>query len=139
MHAMAAASSTVAARVTGIVSAPDGGAVAARVGAADPGARPGIDGDAVGMAGQLAPRTPAAYGVATPFQLGECRLGEAAFQAEQVARVAEDESPGEPARRLHRLLDVRAPVDEGGVDLEMDLGLAVGAHAAEHLPQSPLP
>src|SRR5260221_5596431 len=62
------------------------------------------------------------------------RLGKTAFDIEQVARVADIEAPREPARHLERLLDVEAEIDEAHVTLQVDLRLAVRAHAAEHLP-----
>src|SRR6266566_1435087 len=117
-------------------SVADRGAVAPRIGPAHQDAAARVDGDAVGVAGQLVPGLPAIDRVAPVGQLRDGGLGESALQVELVPRVADREAPREPARGLDRTLDVEPEVDQRGVHLEMDLRLAVRAHAAHDLPQA---
>ena len=53
---------------------------------------------------------------------------------QHVARFADREAARQEARHLDRLLDVEAVVDHGQIGLQMNLRLAVGAHAAQHAP-----
>src|SRR5262252_10208111 len=116
-------------------SVAEGGAVAARVRAADSGAGDRIDGNAVRVARSLFPRRPAMDEMATALELGEGGRGKARLDVEEIARIPEGEAAGEPARRGHRLLHVEPVIDHGDVGLEVDLRLAVRPHAAEDLPQ----
>src|SRR5262249_39808911 len=116
-------------------SVAEGGAVAAWVRAADPGARDRIDGDAVRVARALRPRRPAMHEMSAALERGESGRGKARLDVEEVARITQGEAPGEPARRGDRLLHVESVVDHGGVGLQVDLRLAVRAHAAEDLPE----
>src|SRR5258708_38549739 len=59
----------------------------------------------------------------------------ARLDVQRVARLAEREAAREPARITDCLLDIAAVIDHGDVSLELDLRLAVGAHAAEHRPE----
>src|SRR2546427_10777179 len=86
------------------------------------------------MPGQFAPVGPPVHRVSPTLELLHGRLGKTPFDIEQVARVADGEAPREPARHLERLLDVKAEIDEAHIALQVDLRLAVGAHAAEYLP-----
>src|SRR5499433_2849130 len=120
-------------------SVAEGGAVAARVRAADPGARGRIDGDAVRVARPLLPRGPPMHEMAAALEFGEGGRGEARLHVEEITGVTEGEAAGEPARRRHRLLHVEAVIDHRGVGLQVDLGLAVRPHAAEDLPERIVP
>src|SRR6266480_6529815 len=115
-------------------SVTDRSAVAPRIGATDAHARHRVDRNAVRVAGELAEIRPAICRVSPPLELLHGRFGETPFDVEQVARVADGEAPREPARHLERLLDVKAEIDEAHIALQVDLRLAVGAHAAEYLP-----
>ena len=88
------------------------------------------------VTGELAEIRPAICNMSTPLELLDGRLGETPFDIEQIARVADIEAPREPARHLDRLLDVEAEIDEAYVALQVDLRLAVRAHAAENLPKA---
>src|SRR5262249_49035587 len=114
-------------------------AVAARVGAAREPAGRRIDGDAVGMAGVLVPVGPAVEQMPTALELVDGLAREARLDMQRVARLADGETAGQEARHVERLLDVEAVVDQGVVDLQMDLRLAVGAHATQHGPQFVVP
>src|SRR5439155_22782407 len=114
----------------------DRSAVAPPITAACAHTRHRIDRDAVRVAGELAEIRPAICRVSPPLELLHGRFGETPFDVEQVARVADGEAPREPARHLERLLDVKAEIDEVDVALQVDLRLAVRAHAAEHLPKA---
>src|SRR5262249_59153081 len=85
-------------------SVADGGAVAARVRTADPGAGGRIDGDAVGVAGALGPGGPAVDDVTAPLDLDQRRLGKAGLHVQEVARVPQRESSGPPAGPRHCVL-----------------------------------
>src|SRR5258708_10634719 len=69
-----------------------------------------------------------------PLELLHGRLRKTAFDIEQVARISDIEAARQPARHLDRLLDVETEIDEAYVTLQVDLRLAIRAHAAEHLP-----
>ena len=56
-----------------------------------------------------------------------------------VAFFAKREAAGEPARCFERFLDVAAEVDQVDVGLQVDLRLAIGAHATDHTPQLVVP
>src|ERR1035437_6604557 len=73
--------------------------------------------------------------MASALELFQRALRVSALDVEQVARLAQGKAAGEPARRFDCLLHVQAEVDHGDVGLKLDLRLAVGAHAAEYLPQ----
>src|SRR5688500_10804097 len=88
-----------------------GGAVAARIGAAREHAAFGIDGDAVGMAGELVPVAPSVDRMPAPRELVDRRARVARLDVQGVARLAEPEAAGEPARGVERLLDVAPEVD----------------------------
>src|SRR5205809_4605028 len=88
------------------------------------------------MARKLAEIRPAICRVSPPLELLDGRRGKSPFDVEQVARVADIEAPREPARHLERPLDVEAEIDEAHVALQVDLRLAVRAHAAENLPKA---
>lgn len=87
------------------------------------------------MAGEFVPCPPAVQHMASAIELFQGALRVTPLDVEQVARFAQGEAAGEPARRFDCLLNVQAEVDHGNIGLELDLRLAVGAHAAEHLPQ----
>src|SRR5262245_29006834 len=74
-------------------SVPDRLAVAPRIAAAEAEPARRVDHDAVGMARELVPGTPAVQDVAAPLELGECRRGEAPLDVEQVARLAQRKAP----------------------------------------------
>src|SRR5207248_9365567 len=94
---------------------PEGGAVAAGVGAAPESAAGRIERDAVGVTGELAPVFPAIDRVTATGEPGDRVRGKAPLHVEQVARVTEGEAAGQPARRLDSLLDVETEVDHGRV------------------------
>src|SRR6185437_14633243 len=94
---------------------PDRGAVAPRVGAADPEAARRVDDDAVGVAGIFVPVAPAIQQVAAPLERGERRCRHAALDVQRVARLADREAPAQEARGFECLLDVAAVVDHGEV------------------------
>jgi len=73
--------------------------------------------------------------MASALEFFQGALGVSSLDVEQVARFAQGEAAGKSARRVDCLLHVQAEVDHDDVSLELDLRLAVGAHAAEYLPQ----
>src|SRR6185295_728459 len=93
------------------------------------------DGDAVGMPGELVPVAPAIDRVAAPLELVDRGARIARLDVQRVARLAEREAPGQPARPGDRLLHAAAIVDHRDVGLQVDLRLPVRAHAAEDGPQ----
>src|SRR5882724_9257816 len=121
-----------------VLSVTDRRPVAPRIGTAGAHAGHRIDGDSVRVAGELAEVRPSVHGMPPPLELLHGRLGEAPLDIEQVARVADIEAPRKPARHLERLLDVETEIDQAHVALQVDLRLAVRAHAAEHLPGPPV-
>src|SRR5947208_10994423 len=130
-----ALASSLEASVSARTSIADSGAVAARVGPPEPRSRRAIDRDPVRVSRQLLPRRPAVHSMTAALELRERRRRKARLHVQEITRVADDVAPGQPPRRPHGLLDIHAEVDHGCVSLEVDLGLAVGAHAAEHLPE----
>ena len=107
--------------------------IAARVRAARACAVLRVDGDAVGMARELVPLGPAVHVVSAALELAQRGFRKSSFYIEEVARLAEREAAREPARRCDGLCDIEAEVDHVNVALQMDLRLAVGPHAAEHV------
>src|SRR5947207_3279004 len=69
------------------------------------------------------------------LELVDGGAGEARLDMQRVACLAEREASREPARPTDRFLDGAAVVDHRHVGLQVDLRLAVGAHAAERGPQ----
>src|SRR5690349_15113838 len=88
------------------------------------------------MPGLLAPVRPPVHRVPAPLELPDGRFGEASFHVEEVAGLADIEAPRQPARRFQRLLYIESEIDQPGVRLKMNLRLAVGAHAAEQVPEA---
>src|SRR3954469_2764584 len=102
------------------------GAVAARVSAAGQDPTLAVDGDAVGVAGELVPVAPPVQRMAAARELVDGRLRIARLDVQRVACFAEREASGEPARQGERLLDVLAEIDHRDVGLHVNLWLAVG-------------
>src|SRR5438552_6698674 len=89
----------------------------------------------MGVAGLLIPRTPAMDGMASLFKRAQCVCGKAVLHVQRVARLAERETTGQESRQLDGFLDVQAEVDHASIKLELDLRLAIRAHAAKHAPE----
>src|SRR5262247_3439108 len=88
------------------------------------------------MPGELAPPGPAVYRVPAALELPQGGVGKAPLDIQQVARITDVEAPREPARHLQRPLDIEPEIHQPDVALQVDLRLAVRAHAAEQLPQA---
>src|SRR5947208_904563 len=99
--------------------------VAARIRAAGEHTALAVDGDAVGVAGELVPVAPALQRMSAARELVDGFPRIARLDVQRVARLAERKTPGEPARQGERLLDVLTEVDHRDVGLHVDLRLAV--------------
>src|SRR5688572_33393723 len=87
------------------------------------------------MPGELVPVAPAVDRMAAALELVYGLAREARLDVQRVARLAQPEAARQPARPGERLLDVLPEVDHRDVGLQVDLRLAVGAHAAQHRPE----
>src|SRR5688500_20252793 len=87
------------------------------------------------MAGELVPVAPAIDRMAAALELVDGLAREARLDVQRVARLAQAEAARQPARPGERLLDVLPEVDHRDVGLQVDLRLAVGAHAAQYCPE----
>ena len=94
-----------------------------------------IDGDAVGVAGHLVPGAPAVDGVAALRERVDRRRGKRLSMCSVSRASPSAKRPDRKRGSLDRLLDVEAVVDHRRIELQLDLRLAVGAHAAEHAPE----
>src|SRR5687767_13912574 len=116
-------------------SIPNCRTVAARVRATAQDSARCVDRNAVGVAGPLVPGLPAIDDMAPPLERTDRVEGEAAFDMQGIARLAERKAAGQKARQLDRFLDIQAEIDHRGVELQLDLRLAVRPHTAEHTPE----
>src|SRR5688572_15998752 len=88
------------------------------------------------MAGELVPVAPAVHRMPAPLEFADRVARKARLDMQRVARLAQAEAPRQPARSGERLLDVLPVVDHRHVGLQVDLRLAIRAHAAEHCPET---
>src|SRR5918999_5433767 len=110
-------------------------AIAARIGTAAQHAVPPVDGNAMRMAGHFVPGVPSVDDVAALCERINRIYREPPFDMQRVARLAEREAAGQESRHLDRFLDVETEIDHGGIKLELNLRLAIRAHATEHAPE----
>src|SRR3954469_18865570 len=91
------------------------------------------------VARELVPFAPTIEAVAAALELRQRFGWVAGLDVQRIARLAECEAARQPARRGERGLDIEAVIDHRHVSLQVDLRLAVGAHAAERGPEALVP
>src|SRR5512139_2030954 len=77
--------------------------------------------------------------MAASLEFGDGLARKARLDMQCVAFLEEAEAARQEARHVERLLNIEATVEQGAIDLHMDLRLAVGAHAAQNRPQLVVP
>src|SRR5881397_3770995 len=87
------------------------------------------------VTGHFVPGVPAVDRVAALRECGDRSFGEAALDMQRVACLAERKAARQEPRHLDRLLNVETEIDHRRIELELDLRLAVRAHATKHAPE----
>src|SRR6266545_4673074 len=91
------------------------------------------------VTGHFVPGAPAVDRMAALRECGDRTFGESALDMQRVACLAEREAARPEPRHLDRLLNVETEIDHRRIELELDLRLAVRAHATQHAPQLAVP
>ena len=89
----------------------------------------------MGMTGQLVPIGPAVQDMATLLKSMESLEGITRLYMQSVARFPYSEPSGNEPRHFHCLLNIKTVIQHCQIALQLNLRLAVSAHAAQNTPK----